>query len=100
MSENRYSPDVPLNAHDESNEDIGAMLKGLNIEDRSNQYLDDHTSMNTLDFLNKRQVKPISKLFDDVTEENTVIDEEDMKKEIKTAPWKAAIMASFAYSAS
>ena len=39
-------------------------------------------------------------MFDDVTEENTVIDEEDMNKEIKTAPWKAAIYASFAYSAS
>ena len=76
------------------------MLKGLNIEDRSNHYLDDGTSLNTLDFLNKRKVKTISKMFDDVTEENTVIDEEDMNKEIRTAPWKAAIYASFAYSAS
>ena len=90
LSENKPSP----------TEDIGAILKGLNIEDRSNHYLDDDTSQNTLDFLKKRHVKTISKMFDNVTEEVTVIDEEDMNKEIKTAPWKAAILASFAYSAS
>jgi hypothetical protein len=33
-------------------------------------------------------------------DQDIYIDEEDMKKQIETAPWRAALIASFAYSAS
>ena len=45
---------TPLRPNDESNDDIGALLKGLNIEDRSNRNFDDGMSLNTMDYLNKK----------------------------------------------
>jgi len=75
-------------------DDIGALLKGLNIEDQSKMSKMD-MSLNTVDYLKKKQVKSIGILFNDDTQDNTVIDEKDMNKEIKTAPWTAALYASF-----
>ena len=57
-------------------------------------------SLNTIDYLNKKQVKSIANLFNDTTIDNTLIDENDKNKDVKTAPWKAALYASFRYSVS
>jgi hypothetical protein len=61
-----------------------------------NNHLDETGSLNTMDYLNKKkEIKSIGNLFNDETQENTLIDAEDKNKEVKTAPWKAALYASF-----
>jgi hypothetical protein len=54
-----------------------------------------------MDFISKKkEIKSIGNLFNDETQDNSLIDAVDKNKEVKTAPWKAAVFASFRYSAS
>jgi hypothetical protein len=62
--------------NDESYDDIGSILKGLENQERLGRHYDEN-SLTTIDFLNKRNVKSIGKLFNDETLDQTLIDAND-----------------------